>query len=214
MTIYLYLKTHNKTGLKYLGKTTQDPYNYLGSGRRWTKHLAKHGNDITTEILLETKDSTELTKQGIYYSNLWNVVEDPNFANLKPETGDGGDTSMTSAYKEGIKKRDTTGKKNSMFGRSAIVENNIRWYNNGIENVYVPAGTQPDGYNPGRIIDYKKPHTEETKKKYRESRGRQCMSPMGEIFRSARAAGRQYNVTGTAIGGLIARGVSGWKWIN
>jgi 5-methylcytosine-specific restriction endonuclease McrA len=41
--IYLYVKTHNKTGLKYLGKTEQDPFVYLGSGKRWLNHLNKHG---------------------------------------------------------------------------------------------------------------------------------------------------------------------------
>jgi hypothetical protein len=212
MKTYLYLKTHNKTGLKYLGKTVTDPYTYLGSGKRWRRHLAKHGNDITTEVLLETEDAQELATVGLYYSNLWNIVEDQGFANMRPETGDGGDTSNCEAYKEGIKMRDTKGSKNSMYGRSAIVEQNIRWYNNGKDNIYVPAGTEPRGYKPGRIINYKKPHTEETKKKYRESRGKKCISPTGEVFRSAAEAGRQYKITGTAVIGLIARGVSGWRW--
>jgi hypothetical protein len=35
MTIYLYKKIHNKTGLKYLGKTTQNPYSYQGSDTGW-----------------------------------------------------------------------------------------------------------------------------------------------------------------------------------
>jgi len=44
MTIYLYKKTHNITGLQYLGKTiSKDPYSYTGSGVRWTNHLKKHG---------------------------------------------------------------------------------------------------------------------------------------------------------------------------
>jgi len=32
MTIYLYKKTHNVTGLQYLGKTTRNPFTYKGSG--------------------------------------------------------------------------------------------------------------------------------------------------------------------------------------
>jgi len=51
MTIYLYLKTHNKTGLKYLGKTIQNPYKYQGSGEYWIPHIKKHGYDVTTKIL-------------------------------------------------------------------------------------------------------------------------------------------------------------------
>ena len=47
MPIYtLYVKTHNKTGLKYLGRTTQDPYKYKGSGTYWRSHLKKHGNRV------------------------------------------------------------------------------------------------------------------------------------------------------------------------
>lgn len=90
MIIYLYVKTHNKTGLKYLGKTTaNDPHAYPGSGLIWKGHLKKHGRDYSTEILLETEDPAELKKTGQYYSNLWNVVESDEWANLQPEEGQG-----------------------------------------------------------------------------------------------------------------------------
>ena len=214
MKIYLYLKTHANTGLKYLGKTITDPYTYLGSGKRWRRHLAKHGNDIITEVLLETEDAQELAAVGLYYSNLWNIVEDQSFANMRPETGDGGDTSNCKAFKEAMKKRNTSGSKNSMSGRSAIVEQNIRWYNNGIDNVYVPAGTEPKGYNPGRIIDYKKPHSTKTKELIRKANSRPCISPTGESFESRSKAAKAYKVSPPAIGGLIARGVSGWRWAD
>jgi len=89
MTIYLYVKTHRKTGLKYLGKTTQDPYLYFGSGIYWTDHLKKHGYDVDTEILLECDNNDEIKRWGLHYSELWNVVESNDWANLKPEEGDG-----------------------------------------------------------------------------------------------------------------------------
>lgn len=88
--IYLYVKTHNITGLKYLGKTSKDPYKYLGSGLYWLKHLAKHGNNITTEILLETDNTEEIKEKGLYYSKLWNVKASPGWANLTDEEGTGG----------------------------------------------------------------------------------------------------------------------------
>lgn len=88
--IYLYVKTHNKTGLKYLGKTTKDPYKYLGSGLYWLNHLAKHGKDISTEILLATESKEEIKEKGLYYSNLWNVKESSDWANLTNEEGTGG----------------------------------------------------------------------------------------------------------------------------
>lgn len=90
MTIYLYKKTHNKTGLNYLGKTTQkDPHRYQGSGTYWRLHISKHGYDVTTEILKECSTNDEVREWGIYYSNLWNVVESDDWANLREEMGDG-----------------------------------------------------------------------------------------------------------------------------
>ena len=103
MTIYLYKKTHNKTGLNYLGKTTQDPFTYKGSGKRWGNHINKHGYDVTTEILRECQTNEEVKEWGLYYSALWNVVESRDWANLKEEYGDGG----------GIR-----GEGNGMFGKT------------------------------------------------------------------------------------------------
>jgi hypothetical protein len=74
MTIYLYKKTHNKTGLMYLGKTTRNPYKYKGSGDYWIPHINKHGYDVTTEILRECQTNEEVKE----------------WANLKPEEGTGG----------------------------------------------------------------------------------------------------------------------------
>lgn len=213
MKIYLYLKTHRVTGLKYLGKTTQDPYKYKGSGLRWIRHLAKHGNDVSTLILFESDNGQEIKTQGQYYSDLWNIVNDQSFANMRPETGDGGNTSESDNYKIGMSKRDTSGSNNSMFGRSAVIENNLRWYNNGTNNLYVTEETQPIGYVPGRLITYKKPHTQQTKDKLSRHGLKSCVSPSGEIFESRQRAADAYNVSSAAIGGLIKRSVSGWRWL-
>jgi len=91
MCIYLYVKTHNKTGLKYLGKTTKDPFVYQGSGLDWQKHIKEHGYDVTTEILRECKSNKEIATWGRYYSELWNVAKSVEWANRIPETGGGGD---------------------------------------------------------------------------------------------------------------------------
>lgn len=88
---YLYLKEHNKTGLKYLGQTcAKDPNVYTGSGTYWKRHIAKNGYDVTTTILFETTDKRELRKVGRQYSRQWNVVQSNIFANMKEESGDGG----------------------------------------------------------------------------------------------------------------------------
>lgn len=90
MTIYLYVKTHNKTGLKYLGKTkSKDPHRYKGSGADWKLHLKENGVDYTTEIIKECKNNAELNYWGRYYSNLWNVAHSNEWANRIPETGGG-----------------------------------------------------------------------------------------------------------------------------
>lgn len=89
---HLYLKTHNVTGFKYLGVTKQDPYLYNGSGIIWKAHLKKHGYNIKTEILSSFNNKDDLRKAGIKYSNLLNIVESKDFANLTIEKGQGGNT--------------------------------------------------------------------------------------------------------------------------
>jgi hypothetical protein len=89
-TYYLYKKTHKKTNLKYLGFTKNDPTKYKGSGIYWLLHCDRHGDDVETEVLCETDSRAKIKELGIYYSKLWDVVNSPEWANLKPETGEGG----------------------------------------------------------------------------------------------------------------------------
>jgi hypothetical protein len=109
MSIYLYIKTHNITGLKYLGKTKRNPYKYKGSGIDWIEHLKRHGKNVTTEVIHECKDNAELNILGRYYSTLYNVTGAMDdfgnkiWANRIPETGGGGDQS---------------GPKNGMYGKT------------------------------------------------------------------------------------------------
>lgn len=95
MKHYLYIKT-SPFGLKYLGKTTKNPYTYMGSGKIWKRHIVKHNltpNDIITEIILETENVDELIEKGIEVSEIYDVVKSNEWANLRLESGDGGDTS-------------------------------------------------------------------------------------------------------------------------
>jgi hypothetical protein len=95
-TYTLYKKTHTQTGLKYLGYTSRDPILYEGSGTYWQAHIKKHGYNVDTEILFQTTNKEEIPLIGSYYSQLWNIVEERDtfgkkvWANLKPESGDGG----------------------------------------------------------------------------------------------------------------------------
>ena len=101
MKYFLYVKT-SPNGLKYLGKTTKDPYEYMGSGKIWKRHLKKHNlikDDIVTEILFETEDEERLIVEGLRYSEEFDIVKSKEWANLRPENGDGGDTSKFIDYK-------------------------------------------------------------------------------------------------------------------
>jgi hypothetical protein len=97
---YLCIKTHNKTGLKYLCQTKKkDPHKYLGSGTRWLNHLKIHGNSISTEIVGKFKSKKNLIAAGRNLSEKHNVVKSRKWANLRVEEGDGGDTSKFIDYK-------------------------------------------------------------------------------------------------------------------
>jgi len=96
MQYYLLLKEHNNTGLKYLCKFTEGvkikcPFKYKGSGKYWKRHLNKHGNNINTNILYKGNSEQELSAHAILWSNIYDVVNNKEFANLIPENGlDGG----------------------------------------------------------------------------------------------------------------------------
>lgn len=94
---YLYIKTHNKTGLKYFGKTTsKDPYTYPGSGTYWSRHLKEHGVDISTEILGYYEDKEFCISEAINFSETNDIVNSTEWANLIPENGiNGGYVSET-----------------------------------------------------------------------------------------------------------------------
>jgi hypothetical protein len=96
-----------------------------------------------------------------------------------------------------------SGNGNPMFGRSAIIEQNIRWYNNGIDNLYVPAGTEPVGFNPGRIVKWN--YTREQPK-------HRCVSPTGEIFNSLQDAATAYNISVGALRERIRRNENNSKF--
>jgi hypothetical protein len=123
---YLYVKTHNITGLKYLGFTKQKDYHkYTGSGTRWLNHLNKHGFDYTTEVLLETHDRNELQDKGEYYSELFDVVRSKQWANLKPERGEGGSfvaTTETIAKVIETKKKNNTLNTNTPENRAKAIK--------------------------------------------------------------------------------------------
>jgi hypothetical protein len=142
MTIYyLYLKTHLKSGLRYLGQTSnKNPYQYQGSGVDWKIHLAMYGYDVNTEILLTTTSIDDRNLMGRYYSQLWNVtsaVDDFGnkiYANRIAETGGGG--GMTSALAKEIANKPGAREKNSNRAKIAMNRPDVKQrHTNAMRNI-------------------------------------------------------------------------------
>jgi len=85
--IHLYVKTHNITGLKYFGKTTQDPHKYRGSGKYWKLHIQKHGYNVSTEIIGSYTDLSECYAAALAFSKEHDIVRSEQWANLIEENG-------------------------------------------------------------------------------------------------------------------------------
>ena len=83
----LYHHTHNVTGKKYLGQTTRDLSVYKGSSDDWLAHLDEYGDDYSTEILFESKDTEKFQEVCKHYSDKFNIVQSPNYFNKVAEYG-------------------------------------------------------------------------------------------------------------------------------
>lgn len=87
--IYLYVKQHSITGLKYFGKTYYtDPYKYKGSGTYWKKHIKKYGRHyVETLNVWQFECPEECSKFATKFSAENNIVESNEWANLITENG-------------------------------------------------------------------------------------------------------------------------------
>lgn len=92
MIIYLYVKQHTITGLKYFGKTiSKDPFKYLGSGKYWVPHISKHGKSHVKTLEIWGFDNQDLcTEFALKFSREHNIVESKEWANLQEENAKGG----------------------------------------------------------------------------------------------------------------------------
>lgn len=89
----LLIKTHKTTGLKYLCYTQKkDHISYTGSGLAWKLHLEEHGYDFDTIVVYESENYDDFKKVAIEKSKEYDIVNSNEWANLKLEEGDGGDT--------------------------------------------------------------------------------------------------------------------------
>lgn len=109
---YLYIKEHSVTGMKYLGKTQNNPNTYLGSGTYWRRHIKKHGAKYVNTIWFQLfTDQETLTTTAIRMSKEFNVVKSEEWANLVEENGLDGSPKGAEHLINRI------GSDNPMFGR-------------------------------------------------------------------------------------------------
>jgi hypothetical protein len=103
--LFLYVKQHKLTGLKYFGKHTgTDPLKYVGSGTYWMKHIKKHGKKhIETVNLWEFSTQEECTKFALKFSIDNNIVESTEWANLRDENGKDGILSGSTPWNKNKK---------------------------------------------------------------------------------------------------------------
>eukprot|EP01083_Nonionella_stella_P112012 328983_1 len=87
----VYVKTHNITGLKYMGKSTLPTYpqvhKYHGSGPVWLDECRQHGFDYSTEIIGEFNDAIECYNFCIAYSKEHDIKKSDEWANKMWEDG-------------------------------------------------------------------------------------------------------------------------------
>lgn len=87
MPIYLCVKIHTKTNLKYFCKTaTRNPYTYKGSGVHWLRHIKLHGKEYVKTLKVWTFDDEQSAKEfALKFSFDNNIVVSKNWANLQEE---------------------------------------------------------------------------------------------------------------------------------
>lgn len=117
--LYLYVKQHKTTGLKYFGMTsTKNPYVYLGSGKYWRRHLRIYGKEVDTVNVWEFNDQDLCEKFALEFSEKNNIVESKDWANLRPENGkDGKAPGSPGMKKEQNPNWGKTQELNSFYGK-------------------------------------------------------------------------------------------------
>jgi hypothetical protein len=120
--------------LKYFGKTTKNnPQKYMGSGKYWKRHIHKHGNDVSTEIIGTFNDILECKQFALDFSIKNNIVDSELWANLQEENGTDGAPSghighkFTNEQKEKISKMTTQMWENESFREEMCIKQKQSW---------------------------------------------------------------------------------------
>lgn len=121
---------------EYWGSMTKEQRK---SSRNWKPHFK--GLDQSGDNHISKKDPDWSQKVSNAVKTSWDSYTDKE----RKERG-----AITSRRRKelGVAK----GKKNPMFGRSAVKEKNLKWYTNGVDNLYITENTQPEDYRRGRTM--------------------------------------------------------------
>jgi hypothetical protein len=122
MIIYLCVKIHTKSNLKYFCKTaTRDPYVYCGSGLYWKRHITLYGKEYIKTIGVWAFDNELQASQfALKFSKDNKIVSSDNWANLQEE-------NALDGCPPGLKRPNITGDNNPAKRtevRQKISENN------------------------------------------------------------------------------------------
>ena len=136
---FLYIKQHKVTGLKYFGKTHQNPERYKGSGMYWKDHCKKHGYDIETVWYQLFLDADTIKEVALNFSHQNDIVNSSEWANLVEENGINSGRGRwtqeqrkaargvlkTEEHKKKISEK-LTGENNPMFGKTVSQDTRIK----------------------------------------------------------------------------------------
>jgi hypothetical protein len=101
----LYIKEIN--GIKYFGKTSkEDIFKYVGSGKLWLKHVNKYGKEnVKTPWVSDWfYDPQHIQQFALMFSELNQIVESEEWANLMPEDGLSGGAVINNNFRTWNKK--------------------------------------------------------------------------------------------------------------
>ena len=112
------------------------------NARNWKPHFL--GLAHTGDTYISKKDPKWKDKVSKGVKSTWD-----NYSDVEKEKR--GKAVSKSRKKLGSAK----GEKNPMYGRSIVCEKNLKWYTNGIDNLYITENTEPHGFRRGRTIKRK-----------------------------------------------------------
>lgn len=118
----LLIKCHLNTGINYLCVSQRRNYiSYKGSGKIWKSLINAHSSTIHTRVLYRSNDLEDFNKTCLFYSEMFDVVKSPEFANLIPEFGYSNknvSTYMSNLAKENPEQLVQSGKRLGQFAKN------------------------------------------------------------------------------------------------